>query len=80
MKHFQNKITKIEKWAFLTSKAANVYIQYIFMPSANQEDFDRFVREIDDRQLKEMLITTFNMTRLTMENLDILGNLAKNRN
>jgi hypothetical protein len=50
------------------------------MPSAEQQDFNQFLLELEDNQLKQRLISAFNMTRLSFENLDLLNGLTKNRN
>jgi hypothetical protein len=77
----QHRRSKIGNWSFLTSKAVNQYLQYIFMPSASREDFDSFLKQFnDDSTMRQMLIDTYNMSRLTVSNLEILSGLKKNRN
>jgi len=75
----QNKITKIGNWSFLTSMVVGKYLQYIFMQSASQEDFNEFVKSAPV-QSRELLIQAFNMSRLSIDNIDVLANLNKNKN
>ncbi len=57
----QNRITKIGKWSFLTSKASNPYLQFIFTPSADTDDFNQLV-EGRDEQYKQLLVQAYDMS------------------
>ena len=75
----QNKITKIGNWSFLTSMVAGHFFQYIFMQSADQSDFNAFLKSAP-AQSRELLIQAFNLSRLSVGNVDILNNLDGNKN
>lgn len=75
----QNRVTKIGKWSFLTSKAANSYLQFIFMPSAETEDLERLL-EGRDAQYRQLLTNTYNLSKLEGNNLDVLNELDKMKN
>jgi hypothetical protein len=58
----QNRISKIGSWSFLTTKAGNEYIQYIFMSSASEEDFESYMRMFDaDPRFEPLIRQAFSM-------------------
>lgn len=67
----QNRLTKIGKWSFMTSRAGNSYLQFIFTPSPENEDFNRLV-EGKDEGYAQLLVQAYNMSKLDMNNLDLL--------
>lgn len=75
----QHSATKIGKWSFLTSKAANSYLQFIFMSSAEKGDLERLL-EGKDAAYKQRLTDAYNLSKMNGNNVDVLSDLDKMKN
>lgn len=71
----QNRLAKMGKWSFLTSKASNSYLQFIFTPAPENDDFNKLV-EGKDEEYAQLLVQAYNMSKLDMNNLDFCNNLV----